>query len=393
MPAPELDLLKERFEEQRMVYRDCAAQTADLSWPTRLLVQTWLAEIHLMLARLERQLVQLSIGTSPVGLESAWKRYLDILTALSPVTIRRQTADGSEFGSVEVGAVGWRLQIVMLFLLLQLGAALGLLGWTVRTFGSSDPQTTLTREQWEERAHARAEVRRMRSTLEQAGREAAAAAPPAAPAPAPGTPPAPEPAVPDASQLRAQVEGVAATLASIRLAERDLRLANRYLENVLEAMDKPDYVESARLLQELETALGGDVTDAPPSPIRLIILGSLLGMLTITIHLNWKYRNRWDTIGFLPWYLTRLLAAPVISLALLGLLFQVSFTTDLTTSENFTSLGLRGAAPLTIFAVAIVSGLFSNLAFDWLRALIVGQATAATRPPSRTTEPTPPPEE
>jgi hypothetical protein len=233
----------------------------------------------------------------------------------------------------------------------------------------------------------------MRSTLEQAGREAAAAAPPAAPAPAPGTPPAPEPAVPDASQLRAQVEGVAATLASIRLAERDLRLANRYLENVLEAMDKPDYVESARLLQELETALGGDVTDAPPSPIRLIILGSLLGMLTITIHLNWKYRNRWDTIGFLPWYLTRLLAAPVISLALLGLLFQVSFTTDLTTSENFTSLGLRGAAPLTIFAVAIVSGLFSNLAFDWLRALIVGQATAATRPPSRTTEPTPPPEE
>ena len=89
-------------------------------------------------------------------------------------------------------------------------------------------------------------------------------------------------------------------------------------------------------------------------------------------------RNRWDTVGFIPWYLTRLVAAPVISLAALGLLFQVSFTTDLTTATAVTALGLRGASPFTIFSVAIISGLFSNKLYDWLRGMLT--SAAAPRP-------------
>ena len=115
--------------------------------------------------------------------------------------------------------------------------------------------------------------------------------------------------------------------------------------------------------------MSADQDKAPPSIIILTILGSLLGMITITIHLNWKFRNRWDTVGFLPWYITKLIAAPAISLAAVGLLSQVTFTKDLGSATGIGSLGLMGASPMLVFSVAILAGLFSNRVFDWLRSI------------------------
>jgi hypothetical protein len=110
--------------------------------------------------------------------------------------------------------------------------------------------------------------------------------------------------------------------------------------------------------------------------IRLTVLGSLLGMITITIHLNWKFRNRWDTVGFLPWYVTKLIGAPVLSIAAVGLLSQFTFTRTLSESTGFSSLGLRGADPLLLFSIVILTGLFSNRVFDWLKEVAQGVTTA-----------------
>jgi hypothetical protein len=388
MAAAELDLLKTRFDEQRSVYTACARQTQDLWWVSRLLVQGWLAEIELMLAQLERRIVQLASATSPVGMDSAWRRYYDVLTALSPAA----PSPGND--RVDVAAIGWRLQVVLLFLVLQIAFAIVMIGATVQRFRHFDPQTTLTREQWEERAHARAEIARVSADLERA---AASPAAPAATAPlAPATPAAPAapaaaPGAPELSMLRGEVEGLVSTLSDMRLAERDLRLANLRIDSVLVGLDKepPDYAGGAKVLRELEASLTTTDGDAPPGPMPLILLGSLLGMITITIHLNWKFRNRWDTIGFLPWYVTRLVSAPVLSWAALGLLFQVSFTQDLAAAGgSFGALGLRGASPMLIFSISIVTGLFSNLVFDWLRLRITATQTAtrSTTAPSAPAE-------
>jgi hypothetical protein len=97
--------------------------------------------------------------------------------------------------------------------------------------------------------------------------------------------------------------------------------------------------------------------------------------------LNWKFRNRWDTVGFLPWYITKLIAAPVISLCAIGLLSQLTFTRDLSTATGLTNLGLVGASPMLTFSVAILTGLFSNRVFDWLRSLAESTtSTAGIRP-------------
>jgi hypothetical protein len=393
----DLELLRTRFAEQQKLYLACAAQARELWWVSRLLVQAWLAEIELMIAQLERRVVQLGSAASPIGMDAAWQRYYDVLTALSPAA----PAPASE--RVDVRAVGWRLLVVIAFLLFQIALAIFLVSAAVDRFKNFDPQSALTREQLEERAQASAEINRVRFDLERAAADltratAAAAAPPAgapAPPPTPGAAPAPAaPAPPDLSVVRAEVESLVSTLTDMRLADRDLRLANLRIDSVLAGLDKepPDYAGGAAVLSELASAFRPNPQDVPPDPMSLILLGSLLGMITITIQLNWKFRNRWDTIGFLPWYLTRLVAAPVISWAAMGLMFQVSFTADLSaTGGNVGTLGLRGASPLLIFAIAILTGLFSNLIFDWLRSRI--NATAAgTRQAQPTTKTTPPPE-
>lgn len=393
MALQELELLKKRFEEQQEVYRACAEQARSLWWPSRLLVQAWLVEILLMMSQLERRLAQMSAGTPPLPIiDAAWRRFWDILTALAPAAAPEPKKADHPAERANVRAVGWRLQIVFVFLVLQIVFALFLLGVSVRVFNQFDPQTTLTREQWEERLPARAEVRRVRSVMEQALEQTRKAPAPAAPVapPPPGGPAAG--AGPDVILLRGEVEALVASLAELRLATRDLRLANLWLENVLNDLDKdpPDLANAVKVLTELEQALENPANQRPPDPIRLIVLGSLLGMITITIHLNWKFRNRWDTLGFLPWYVTKLVAAPVLSLAAAALLFQVSFTGDLSAATDLRALGLRGASPLLIFAIAIITGMFSNKVFEWLRGLAGARAAVAPpRPstPAKTPEP------
>ena len=365
----ELALLQRKFREQEQAYQQFAAQVGQLRGITRLLVQAWLAEIRLMMAQLERRLQQLTASSNRAGMDAAWRRFWNVLSALSPGDLQ---------------SVGRRLLVVSLFLLLQIAAGIGLLGYSVRLFGRFDPQTALTREQWEERGHARAEVRRVQIVMARAAEETKQL-PPASPVPGPqqeGGQAASAVAAPDTSLLRGEVEALASTLSEMRLPERDLRLANSWLENVLGDLNKEpaDLADAAKILTELETALATSA-EPPPAPVALIVLGSLLGMITITIHLNWKFRSRWNTLGFMPWYVTKLVGAPVISLAVVGLLFQVSFTADLAAATDISALGLRGASPLLIFAVSIITGLFSNKMFEWLRGL-AGARVATMRPPA-----------
>lgn len=370
----ELALLQQKFREQDQAYQQFAAQVGQLRGITRLLVQAWLAEIRLMLAQLERRLQQLTTSSNRAGMDAAWRRFWDVLSALSPGDLQ---------------SVGRRLLVVSVFLLLQIAFGIGLLGYSVRLFSRFDPQTALTREQWEERAHARAEVRRVQIVMARAAEETKQL-PSASPAPGPqqeggqaaGAVAAPANPPPDTSLLRGEVEALSSTLSEMRLPERDLRLANLWLDNVLGDLNKEpaDLADAAKVLTELETALATSAAP-PPAPVALIVLGSFLGMITITIHLNWKFRSRWNTLGFIPWYVTKLVGAPVISLAVVGLLFQVSFTADLAAATDISALGLRGASPLLIFAVSIITGLFSNKMFEWLRGLADARV-ATMRPPA-----------
>ncbi len=358
----ELALLQQKFREQEQAYKRFFDEARQLRGFTRLLVQAWLAEIHLLLAQLERRLQQLAVNPGRAAMDAAWRRFWDVLTALSPGDIQ---------------AVGRRLVVVSLFLILQIIVGVGLLSYSVSRFRQFDPQTALTREQWEERSHARAEVRRVQMTMARAAEEAKAV-----PAVAAGGAAAPSNPVPDTSLLRGEVEALASTLSEMRLASRDLRLANLSLDDVLGDLNKEpaDLADAAKVLGELDKALETSGSPPPP-PVSMIVLGSLLGMITITIHLNWKFRSRWNTLGFIPWYVTKLVGAPVISLAVVGLLFQVSFTADLSTATGISALGLRGASPILIFAVSIITGLFSNKMFEWLRGLADARV-ATMRPPA-----------
>ena len=370
--SAELNLLTTRVETQIKTYERCDV-TALPRWK-RILVQAWLSEVGLLLERLQRDVVQLQEGKpSQVGLRQAWSRYWQVFTALSPVAQPARTVE--THGDPVLGGlrlVANRLTIVFFFLLAQLVAGAALIVFAVRLFGGFDPQTTLTAQQWQARAPARARIHAVTVLLNDAQRQTAA------PTAADGA---------DVAVRRAEVENLAASLPELGLATSDLRTANVWLDSALVALDKepPAYAEAAAALQELERILTSNQENAPPSIISLTVLGSLLGMITITIHLNWKFRNRWDTVGFLPWYLTKLIAAPIISLCAVGLLAQVTFTRDLATSTGFPSLGLLGASPLLIFSVAILTGLFSNRVFDWLRSLADSTTASAGVRPSTTT--------
>ena len=370
--SAELNHLTSRVDAQVKTYDRCDI-TALPRWK-RILVQAWLSEVGLLIERLQRDVIQLQEGKpSQVGLRQAWARYWQVFTALSPVAQPARSAESH--GDPVLGGlrlVANRLTIVFFFLLMQLAAGAALIVFAVRLFAGFDPQTTLTAQQWQARGPARAQVHSVTALLNDAQRQAAA------PAAADGS---------DVSLRRADVENLAASLPELGLATSDLRTANVWLDSALVALDKepPAYGEAAAALQELERILTSNREKPPPSIIALTVLGSLLGMITITIHLNWKFRNRWDTVGFLPWYLTKLIAAPIISLCAIGLLAQVTFTRALGTASGFPSLGLLGASPLLIFSVAILTGLFSNRVFDWLRSLADSTTASAGVRPSTTT--------
>ena len=374
--SAELSLLKNRVEEQSAVYRRC--DTSALPRWRRLLVQAWLSEIGLLLERLQRDVVQLEEGKPPqTGLREAWSRYWQVFTALSPVAQPAAASAGADdaiLGGLRL--VASRLSIVFLFLMAQLAAGVALIGFAVALFAGFDPQTALTAQQWQARAPARAQIRRVTTLLTDARRQADTGMPP------------------DVTVVRAEVETLASSLPQVGLATTDLRTANIWLDTALVALDKdpPGYGEAAAALQELDRLLTSNQEQGPPSIILLTVLGSLLGMITITIHLNWKFRYRWNTVGFLPWYITKLITAPIISLCAIGLMAQVTFTRDIATTTGFANLGLLGASPLLIFSVAILTGLFSNRVFDWLRSVADSTtASAGTKPANAS--PAPPADE
>ena len=383
--SAELAFLKKRVVELSDVYSRCDTRT--LSKGQRLLTQPWLSEVGLQVERLQRDIVQLDAEKpSPVGLRQAWSHYWQVFTALSPVAqpahADAQAGEDPVLGGLRL--VARRLSIVFRFLVAQLTLGVVLIVLAVRLFTGFDPQTALTGQQWSARAPARAQIERVRVDLDEAQRQfgvanTASAVPSAGSAQGAGS----TAAVPDVTVLRAEVESLAASLPELGMATTDLRTANVWIDSALVDLDKdpPAYGDGSAALRQLEALLTGDAEKAPPSIIAITILGSLLGMITITIHLNWKFRNRWDTVGFLPWYITKLIAAPVISLCAIGLLSQLTFTRDLSTATGLTNLGLVGASPMLTFSVAILTGLFSNRVFDWLRSLAESTtSTAGIRP-------------
>ena len=385
----ELALLKSRTAEQAAVYGAC--DISSLPRRHRLLAQAWLSEVGLSLARLELDVAQLEEPKpSQVGLRQAWSRYWQVFTALSPIVQPVRAGSPSPPGSAASGLklVASRLLIVFVFLIAQLVAAIALIVVAVRLFLGFDPQTALTAAQWQARGPARAQIERVAEMLSDAQRQFdAAPAITGAPPPEADVPrtPTPTPAVPDVTVIRSEVESLAASLPESGLSTIDLRTANSWIDAVLRDLDRdpPAYAAAASSLTSLAKHLSANQEKAPPSIIWITILGSLLGMITITTHLNWKYRNRWDTVGFLPWYLTKLIAAPVISLCAVGLLSQVTFTNDLGSVTGISNMGLLGASPLLIFSVAILTGLFSNRVFDWLKS--VANPTAPPAPASAPT--------
>ena len=105
--------------------------------------------------------------------------------------------------------------------------------------------------------------------------------------------------------VRAEVENLAASLPQAGLATTDLRTANVWLDTALVALDKdpPGYGEAPPRSRS-STAC------SPPTRRGRRRRSSHHRSRQPArddhdhLHLNWKFRNRWDTVGFLPWYIT-----------------------------------------------------------------------------------------
>jgi len=406
-PTP-LQTLKDLFDEQQAAYDACAAAQAQRGRGiSRLLLQNWLSEIKRDLVRLAWKIRRLTDTPAARTLDRIAEDCLKVVQALSPAVVFKQEDDARVVAHVDLGPVAWRLRVVYGFLFFQIILEAALLLYSISLFTGFDPQTALTPVQWQSRADARGEVSALRLTLERAFQlpppaakagdpsQAPSAKTPAAQEPAaksPATPGAPavsttepagkdaspclqppceDPAAPlDTSVLRGDVEGLMATLNKMNLSDMDRDFASRELEGVLGGLnqDPPAKQDVLRRLLNLEQRLASTANSPPPSPVILIILGSLLGMVAMTTQMNWKHRNQWDTLSYVPWYLMRMVTAPVVSLTAMSFLFQVSFTSDLKDATDLSAMGLRGASLLLIFGVAIFTGLFSNRVFDWLRA-------------------------
>ena len=425
-----VQLLRERFNEIRAIHDACVAQ-AHATLRSNLVTQGWLTEVALSIALLERQIVELERATAPPPpalLLRAERRYDAILAALTPANAapafwRKGGADGEAMpaaavegtartsAAIDLSPVVNRLTLVHLFLFVQIAAAAALLAYSVVLFMRFDPFTSLTRQQWAARAPARANLERLRHAIQDAmqapdpapaappqpSQQPAAAVRPARTVPASSAPPVVDEPLPSHGDddprrawVRGEVEATLAALGQLPLASTDLRLANAWLDNLLAGLDA-DVVNYRRLLElvsDLESAFGRIQGEEPPSSIWILALGSLLGVVTITAHLNWKFRNRWDTAGFIPWYVAKQVAAPAITLAAAGFLSQVRFTFDATGATGATgaadvsNLGLIGTSPLLLFGIAVATGLGSNRMFDWLKGMATQVTGAAGARPS-----------
>lgn len=375
----EFEHLKQEVERQTTVFRAC--NPGALRGIRRTLIEAWLAEIGVLVQRLQRDVVQLTVADPPpVGMRQAWARFQQVFSALGPVShAMRPNLTPDEEVKAATGAlrsVASRLLFVLGFLVAQIVVAVGLLLFTLDQFSSIDLRTALTVDQVDGRRLVLAHADRIRTMLE-VEQKTAAARPPSSTAG--GTTPSntsPAESHDEVPALRGEIEGLAAALDEMPLVARDKVTANSWLQAALSALDRepPDYASAMSALGQMSTALAVTTANAAPPLLTLVTLGSLLGMITITIHLNWKWRNRWDTVGFLPWYVTKLIGAPVLSMAAVALMSQFTFVTDLNEASGFSDLGLRDADPLLIFGMAIVTGLFSNRVFDWLKEATQGPA-------------------
>ena len=383
--SAELDHLKSKVAQQQAVFDAC--DPSKLEGYRKTLAETWLAEVGLLLERLQRDVVQLSVDKPPdVGMQQAWGRYWQVYSALGPIsaTIRSAGEDRVAAATLGLRSVANRLLLVMRFLIFQMVLAIGLLGYTVWLFSSFNPQTAFTGEQLEARQLVRSHILRIAKIVEREAQRAAAELSALATNSNPSTPSnaspnAPHAESPNVAAVRGEIEGLAASLEELRLAQRDATTINLWLQSALVSIDgdPPDFESARASLNGLADLLAATEDTEAPSLIRLTVLGSLLGMITITIHLNWKFRNRWDTLGFLPWYLTKLIGAPILSIAAVGLMSQFTLTKNLSESTGVSSLGLRGADPLLLFSIVILTGLFSNRVFDWLKEVAQGVTTTA----------------
>lgn len=381
----EFQKLKAQVESQQKVFDAC--DPARLRGYRKTLAETWLSETGLLLEKLQRDVARLAVDKPPaVGMNQAWGRYEQVYTALSPISStmdsRMDEKERLEAANHGLLSIANRLLFVLRFLCFQIALGIVLLVYTVWLFSSFNPQTALTGEQLEARKVVRAHVVRIETIVDREAKLAAAEPPPTPRNVSPSTPSnsspsAPHTESPSVAAVRGEVEGLAASLEEMRLAARDLGTINLWLQSVLVSIDgdPPDFDSAKASLQGLADLLAVTDDTKAPSLIRLTVLGSLLGMITITIHLNWKWRNRWDTVGFLYWYITKLVGAPVLSIAAVGLLSQFTLTKNLNEADSgFSDLGLRGADPLLFFSIMILTGLFSNRLFDWLRAFAESKA-------------------
>src|SRR5688572_33208465 len=79
--------LKEQVAFQQQVFDAC--DPGRLKGYRKTLAETWLAEIGLNLAHLQRDVARLSVDKPPaVGMNQAWARYQQVFTALSPISSR-----------------------------------------------------------------------------------------------------------------------------------------------------------------------------------------------------------------------------------------------------------------------------------------------------------------
>jgi|RhiMethySRZTD1v2_1073278.scaffolds.fasta_scaffold06407_10 hypothetical protein len=388
--SAELQRLQSQVNLQQKVFDSC--NPGKLKGARKTLAETWLAETGLLLEGVQRDVARLADPPPAIGMNQAWARYQQVYTALSPIastmTPNMNDQDRSEAAYQGLLSVANRLLFVLRFLGFQLVLAVVLLVYTVYLFSSFNPQTALTGEQLEARRLIQSHVLRIEKIVDREARLAAAQPPPAPKnvspsAPSNASPPAPHTESPNVAAVRGEVEGLAASLEELRLAQRDVSSINLWLQSVLVSIDgdPPDFDSAKASLRGLADLLDVGEDTKAPSLIRLAVLGSLLGMITITIHLNWKFRNRWDTVGFLPWYVTKLIGAPVLTIAAVGLLSQFTLTKNLNEASNgFSDLGLRGADPLLFFSIMILTGLFSNRLFDWLRAFAESKTATQAKP-------------
>jgi len=212
--STELDHLKKQVARQQAAYDAC--DPGSLPTMRRMLAEAWLPEVGLLLERVQRDVVELSVEHPPaVGMRQAWSRYYQVFTALGPIAtgVRDDATPDERKAAAARGlrSVANRLMLVMIFLTAQLVAAVFLISFMLSLFSTFNPQTALSGEQLEARKLVQTHVQRIEQIVDREARIAAQQQPaPAASATAPtnSSPTAPHDN-PNVAAVRGEIEGLA----------------------------------------------------------------------------------------------------------------------------------------------------------------------------------------